>query len=52
MKERTSMVGARICELCKTSFNARAPKSQLQEHVDSKHAKLGFAPCFPGYVEA
>jgi len=41
---------ARTCALCKTPFNARAPKVQLMEHVDSKHSKLGFDACFPGYV--
>jgi hypothetical protein len=47
---RTTMPDARICQLCKASFNARAPKTQLQEHVDSKHPKNGFEPCFPGYT--
>jgi hypothetical protein len=41
----------RICELCKVSFNGRAPRTQLNEHVDSKHSKQGFDACFPGFVD-
>ena len=50
MAARTSMPDARVCALCKTPFNARAPKPQLQEHVDAKHSKNGFDACFPGYT--
>lgn len=50
MAARTTMPDARVCALCKASFNARAPKPQLQEHVDSKHAKNGFDACFPGFA--
>lgn len=41
----------RVCQLCKTNLNLRAPKSQLMEHVDSKHAKVAdaFNVCFPGF---
>ncbi len=50
MAARTTMPEARVCALCKSSFNARSPKAQLMEHVDSKHSKNGFDACFPGYV--
>jgi hypothetical protein len=48
---RTTLAGARTCVLCKSPFNPRAPRTQLQEHVDSKHAKQGFAACFPDFTE-
>jgi hypothetical protein len=51
MAARTTLAGARNCVLCKSPFNPRAPKSQLQEHVDSKHSKNGFAACFPDFAE-
>ena len=50
MAARTTLPDARVCVLCKASFNSRSPKPQLMEHVDSKHAKNGFDACFPGYV--
>ena len=46
---RTATANARLCVLCKSPFNPRAPKTQLQEHVDSKHSKQGFDACFPGW---
>ena len=51
MAARTTLAGARSCVLCKSPFNPRAPKTQLQEHVDSKHSKNGFAACFPDFTE-
>ena len=52
MAERTGVrVDARICALCKTPFNPRAPRKILEEHVESKHAKSGFAAAFPDYKE-
>lgn len=38
-----------ICTICKSSFMAGQSDSQLQAHVDSKHAKVadGFKTCFP-----
>ena len=51
MAARTAQPDARVCALCKAPFNARAPKKQLMEHVDSKHSKDGFEKAFPGYTE-
>lgn len=50
MKERLGGGEQRECVLCKTKFNIRAPKPQLMEHVESKHSKLGFDACFPGFT--
>lgn len=32
-------------------FMANQSRGQLMGHVDSKHAKLTFEECFPGFVE-
>ena len=51
---RTTLARARTtCVVCtwSPSFDPRAPRTQLQEHVDSKHAKQGFAACFPDFTE-
>jgi hypothetical protein len=37
-----------LCNICKQSFICTAKGAVLQAHVDSKHAKLSIAECFPG----
>ncbi|DBA74102.1 hypothetical protein WJX79_002204 [Trebouxia sp. C0005] len=36
-----------VCQICRASFMCTASATKLQEHVDSKHSKNGFAACFP-----
>jgi|LauGreSBDMM110SN_4_FD.fasta_scaffold656714_1 hypothetical protein len=37
------------CVICRSEFNAKAARQQLQDHLDSKHSKNTFAECFPSY---
>lgn len=43
MAARTGGAVGLVCELCKTKCNAKAPRSVLMEHVDSKHSKVADA---------
>jgi hypothetical protein len=44
---------AYVCAVCKQSFMVNAKVSQLQQHVDAKHAKQagGLLHCFPAAAE-
>jgi hypothetical protein len=50
---RTAAGSKITCALCKSLLNAKAPRAQLMEHVDSKHAKVkdAFTACFPEWKE-
>ncbi|GMK55097.1 hypothetical protein CspeluHIS016_0201530 [Cutaneotrichosporon spelunceum] len=38
------------CSICKQAFQSTAKKPMLDQHVDSKHSKQGFAACFPNFT--
>ena len=47
MKERAGNLSI-VCQICRTGFMASQSRSQLQAHVDAKHAKDGsYDKCFP-----
>ena len=47
MKERAGNLSV-VCQICRTAFMASQSRSQLQAHVDAKHAKDGsYDKCFP-----
>ena len=41
------------CSVCRQSFTITTKRPQLQDHIDSKHKKLGktFEECFVGFVD-
>jgi len=41
------------CTICRQSFTITTKRPQLEEHLDSKHKKLGktFAEVFPGFTD-
>ncbi|TXT09813.1 uncharacterized protein COLE_03747 [Cutaneotrichosporon oleaginosum] len=38
------------CSVCKQAFQSTSKRPMLEQHVDSKHSKQGFATCFPNYT--
>lgn len=38
------------CAICKTEVNGNS-RVQLQQHFDSKHSKMTFEQCWPGWTE-
>ena len=41
-----------VCNVCRQSFLCNMTAAKLKEHTDSKHAKLPFEQCFPGFTES
>jgi len=50
IKERKGGGDKVMCTVCRSEFNAKAARKQLQDHVDSKHSKLSIKECFPDYT--
>jgi hypothetical protein len=40
-----------ICAICRQTFMCNSKKITLMQHVESKHSKLTFDGCFPGFTE-
>lgn len=50
-KKHQAAAAAHICKVCMQSFSNTVRLPELQQHVESKHAKLGknVADCFPTF---